>query len=143
MNSKFTILIADKNRHIREFLQRELEAEGYTTRMTNDGREVVRLVEQELPDLIILDLEIPYLDGPAILDYLHNNKWQIPVIVYAFSLADMDAAAIHYPVVFIEKGGKTSKGLKVEIESLLAQCSPHRMSSAKDAPKASCGKSPC
>ena len=119
MNEKFTILIADRNRHIREFLQRELGAEGYKTQLTNDGREVVRLLQNEHPDLIILDLEIPYVDGTTILKYLQEHKQGTPVIVHAFSLSPGNVLANRYPVSFVEKGGNNIESLKAEVARLL------------------------
>ena len=123
MSKQFTILIADRNRHIREFLQRELGLEGYKTQLSNDGREVLRLLQTDSPDLIILDLEIPYVDGTTILRYLQEHKQGTPVIVHAFSLSPGNASAIRYPVSFVEKGGNTIDSLKAEAARLLGRVS--------------------
>ena len=57
------ILLADRNRHVRDLLRRELSAEGYVVEVARDGREVLeRLNGDDPPHLLILDLEIPYLD---------------------------------------------------------------------------------
>ena len=124
MNAEFTILIADKNRHIREFVQRELRSEGYKTQLANDGREVLHQLQHEPPDLIILDLEVPYVDGTAILECLQKSKQDIPVIVHAFSPTEMNTSNIRYPIVFIEKGGNTIDGLKAEVARLLGKAPP-------------------
>ena len=51
------ILIADRNRHVRDFLRRELHAEGYRIEVARDGREVLNHLQgHEPPDLLILDL---------------------------------------------------------------------------------------
>jgi CheY-like chemotaxis protein len=61
-------LIADRNRHVRDFLRRELTAEGYQVEMAADGREVLSRIEgADPPHLLILDLEIPYLDEPEVV----------------------------------------------------------------------------
>ena len=132
MNAEFTILIADRNRHIREFLQRELISEGYKIQLTNDGREVLRQLQNEPPDLLILDLEMPYADGLTILDFLQKSKHGIPVIVHVFSPADMDTSVIRYPVVFVEKGGNNIDGLKAHVARLLAQFYPRRFPAEKE-----------
>ena len=77
------ILIADRNRHVREFLRRELCAEGYQVEVARDGREVLsRLNGEERPHLLILDLEIPYLDEPELGAYLHDSQPPLPVIIH-------------------------------------------------------------
>ncbi|MBP1709751.1 MAG: response regulator with CheY-like receiver, AAA-type ATPase, and DNA-binding domain, partial [Deltaproteobacteria bacterium] len=62
MKENFTLLIADRNRNIREFLQRELVTDGYRVLLACDGRQVVNIIEKEAPDLLIVDLDIPYAD---------------------------------------------------------------------------------
>ena len=47
MYDKFTILIADRNRHVREFLRRELMAEDYCVEVAKDGREVLLMITAE------------------------------------------------------------------------------------------------
>jgi DNA-binding response OmpR family regulator len=72
---QFTIFIADRNRHVRDFLRRELAAEGYRVELAKDGREALRMLEvNELPDLLILDLEIPYVSGLEILKQLQDRR---------------------------------------------------------------------
>ena len=68
MRGRFTILIADRSHNIREFLKRELEAEGYLIKLANNGPEVLRMMVAEPPDLLILDLDMTYLDGLEILN---------------------------------------------------------------------------
>jgi len=58
-----SILLADDNKNIREFCKRELEDEGYRVLLARDGREAARFVQTEHPDLAILDLHMPVVDG--------------------------------------------------------------------------------
>ncbi len=131
MSEQFTILIADRNRHIREFLQRELGMVGYKTVLTNDGREVLRILNDDPPDLLILDLEIPYIDGIAILDHLRDGDRKVPVVVHAFSVADVSRETDHYPITFVEKGGNTIDDLKTAVDKVLERFYPHRFMSEK------------
>ena len=57
MKEIFKVLIADRNRNIREFLQRELRTEGYKVLLACDARQVAKIMEIEAPDLLILDLD--------------------------------------------------------------------------------------
>ncbi len=57
------ILIVDDDRVNRRLLKRFLEAEGYTTRLAQDGEEALRQYEQRLPDVVLLDVMMPGIDG--------------------------------------------------------------------------------
>ena len=126
MNQQFIILIADRNRHIREYLQRELIAMGYSTRLANDGRQVMRLIDDEPPDLVILDPEMPYVDGRAILEHLNKLRLHIPVIVHAFSPDEISRSVLQYPFSVFEKAGDNIDGLKVEVTQVLQRWYPSR-----------------
>ena len=58
-----TILIAEDNDDLREMLRELLEAEGYLVSEAADGREAVEVAVREQPELIIMDLGMPGLDG--------------------------------------------------------------------------------
>ena len=59
------ILLADDSRTIRALVRRPLAAHGYDVILACDGREAVRLAASENPDLVILDIQMPELDGYA------------------------------------------------------------------------------
>ncbi|HEY94236.1 MAG TPA: response regulator, partial [Dehalococcoidia bacterium] len=64
MTSKKTrILIADDEPKIRMFLRANLNARGYEVHLAQDGLEAVEMAGQVLPDLIILDVNMPRMDG--------------------------------------------------------------------------------
>ena len=58
-----TILVADDEAINRALIQRRLEREGYRVLTARDGREAVRLAREALPDLVILDVMMPGMDG--------------------------------------------------------------------------------
>ncbi len=58
-----TILIADDESHIRELVQMYLERDGYTVITASDGLEALNQVQFENPDLLVLDLNMPEMDG--------------------------------------------------------------------------------
>ncbi|MCL2811216.1 MAG: sporulation transcription factor Spo0A [Clostridia bacterium] len=70
------ILIADDNRRFCDILQKSLEAvEPFeVVGMVHDGADTVRMVEQLLPDLLILDMIMPHLDGLGVLEQLHASR---------------------------------------------------------------------
>lgn len=63
MNAKQRILIADDDANIAELIALYLTKEGYETRKAGDGREALQLVQTFNPDLIILDIMMPEMDG--------------------------------------------------------------------------------
>jgi len=74
------ILIVDDDPAILRFLKANLEARGYETLMAVDGAEALQVVGRELPDLVILDIMLPKVDGFEVCRRL--REWsQIPIIM--------------------------------------------------------------
>ncbi len=65
------VLVVDDEAHVRELIGAILEADGHDVRTASDGREALTALESGLPDLIVLDLAMPGMDGWAFLDQLH------------------------------------------------------------------------
>ena len=61
------ILIAEDNATNRELFRELLEARGYTVDEACDGPEALRMLEQALPDILLLDIGMPVLDGFAVV----------------------------------------------------------------------------
>ena len=77
------ILIVEDNEMNRDMLSRRLERKGYDVVMAEDGQKGVDMSKSESPDLILMDLSLPVMDGweatSTIKDY--DNTKDIPVIV--------------------------------------------------------------
>ncbi len=67
------ILVADDNRISRELIRDVLEAPGREVLEAADGQEALQRIIQEEPDLVLLDIEMPVLDGLAVLRELRRN----------------------------------------------------------------------
>ncbi len=63
MTTKVKILIADDEPKIRMFLRANLKARGYEVYLTQDGIETVEMAARVLPDVIVLDVNMPRMDG--------------------------------------------------------------------------------
>jgi putative two-component system response regulator len=77
------IMIVDDSREAGMMQADLLRMSGYGVQLVADGRAALQAVEQHQPDLIILDVQLPGIDGYAVCDELKRNSatWQIPIIM--------------------------------------------------------------
>src|SRR6185437_14773423 len=98
------ILVVDDDAPIRRMLDRTLTADGYEVRSAPDGGAALVEVEQSVPDLILLDVAMPGLDGLAVCRRLRERGLSTPVLLLTArdGLADrvqgLDAGADDYVV---------------------------------------------
>ncbi|MBR5226433.1 MAG: response regulator transcription factor [Clostridia bacterium] len=80
MAVKGKILIIEDDRAICNFMRRVLEANGYEPLIVNTGREAISMLTSHCPDVVILDLGLPDMDGMDVLTDL--RRWSLmPVVV--------------------------------------------------------------
>ena len=72
--SKIKILIVDDEPDIIEILKFNLENEGYKVFSAENGKEALKLADLHLPNLIILDLMMPIMDGIEVCEHLRKDK---------------------------------------------------------------------
>lgn len=102
------ILIADRNRHVRDFLRRELTAEGYQVEVAADGREILsRINGDDPPHLLILDLELPYLDEPEVWAKLKDRQPPLPVVIHTLLPEYPTNLTLPIAAAVLEKKGDT------------------------------------
>jgi DNA-binding response OmpR family regulator len=75
------LLIAEDDKALGLFLSRGLEADGHRVRVTCDGAAAMEAFVQEMPDLTILDLNMPIKDGEQVLDEMRALDADSPVLV--------------------------------------------------------------
>jgi len=79
------ILLADDDPDVVEVVSMLLEDEGYEVVTARDGAEALEKIKLENPDLIILDLLMPHVDGFAVFDMLQDPRYErwskIPVVI--------------------------------------------------------------
>ncbi len=84
-----TILIVEDEDSLREQLAQNLEAEGYETITAEDGQVGLDTARAEQPDLIILDLMLPRLDGLSVCRMIRRDS-QVPIIMLSARGMEMD-----------------------------------------------------
>jgi DNA-binding response OmpR family regulator len=75
------LLIAEDDKALGMFLSRGLEADGHRVRLTYDGAAAVEAFREEMPDLTILDLNMPIKDGEQVLDEVRLLDADLPILV--------------------------------------------------------------
>ena len=82
--SVIKILMADDEPAVLEIMARKVVSTGFTVITASDGKTAWEKIQKENPDIVILDLVMPQMDGFAVLSQLRNNppskKW-IPVVI--------------------------------------------------------------
>src|SRR4051794_28539078 len=78
---KSRVLVIDDEAAIRDSLRMTLEYEGYEFFGAATGQEGLALAEREAPDLVLLDVKMPGMDGIEVLERLRNMNEAVPVIV--------------------------------------------------------------
>ena len=86
------ILACDDEKHIVRLVQVNLERAGFEVLTANDGKEALEKIRHHNPDLIILDVMMPYMDGFEVLQNLRRNPStrDIPVIMLTAKAQDAD-----------------------------------------------------
>lgn len=85
-----SILIIEDNPGIRMSLQDELESQGYKVQQASNGNEGFTLALEQEPDLIVLDIMLPGMDGYEVLKKLRSKERFTPVIMLTVKDAEID-----------------------------------------------------
>jgi len=94
------ILVADDEPDMRSLLSDLLEDAGHEVTEAENGQVAYQQIQQELPDLVLMDVLMPMMDGIQVLQRLRNDAatQSLPVILLtAFSLSDEDIGILETP----------------------------------------------
>jgi len=96
------ILVVDDQEHIRLLYSEELNEAGYEVITAEGGYKLVETIEEEKPDLVILDIKMADYNGLDLLNEIRNHFYDLPVIlstVYDIFKQDMKSIAADFYVV--------------------------------------------
>jgi DNA-binding response OmpR family regulator len=82
MESRAKILIVEDEENLRVLYSEELRDEGYEPVLAKNGKEAIRVLKKIKPDLIVLDIVMPVMDGMEALGRIVGQHKDIPIILY-------------------------------------------------------------
>ena len=80
MEKRPHIMVVDDDHNMLEMVSRVLELEGYDVTIAADGTSALALLEERSPDLVLLDIWMPDMDGPQVLSFIRQRSG-VPVIM--------------------------------------------------------------
>lgn len=84
------ILLVEDNENLAFGLQRSLEVEGFQVDAVTEGEKALKRVGESTPDLLVLDLMLPGMDGFDVLERLRKEGHEVPVLVLSARGEEMD-----------------------------------------------------
>lgn len=111
------LLVIDDDLQVRNLMERWLLRAGHTVRSAPNGAAGARLIEDELPDLVITDMLMPQTDGMAFIRALRRTHPDIPVIAISGAIS---ALPMDFPPVGQEFGPLLTLPKPIPMPTLLA-----------------------
>ncbi|HUA63428.1 MAG TPA: response regulator [Verrucomicrobiae bacterium] len=89
------LLLVEDDEFSRDMLSRRLERQGFEMIVAADGREALQAARQSRPDIIVMDLDMPVMDGHTAIRALQNDPhtFKIPIIVLSAHCSHEDVHA--------------------------------------------------
>ena len=111
------VLVVDDNPQVREVVRVNLEMEGYTVREAANAEEGLAAVEDDLPDLILLDVMMPQVDGWEMLRRVQerHGAGSVPVVMFSGQLESVAAREA------AERGARAFVGKPFDLRALIEQ----------------------
>jgi len=78
-----TLLIVDDEEHQRSLYHLELSEEGYHVKLARNGKDALQSIAEAPPDLVVLDIRMPVMDGLEALGKIIGKERNIPVIIHS------------------------------------------------------------
>ena len=97
------VLVVDDDPGIRGFLEVTLRAEGYDVDIASDGRAALDCIGARRPDVVLLDLAMPVMNGWQVHDHLRDEGIDVPVVYMTAGYSARAEAEAHQADGYLEK----------------------------------------
>ena len=125
------VLVIDDDQGIRHLLDAFLRQKGYDVVLADGGRKGLELFRQERPDVIVLDLKMPEMDGLAVLHHVRSLNLDQPVIMYTGAWTSKTEQQVRaFGVTEIVKKDSSLDRLEDSLRRVLNAPSPMKSSTA-------------
>jgi CheY-like chemotaxis protein len=114
------LLVVEDDRNHQLLLQEELTEEGHEVVLAKSGEEALELIETAAPDLVVLDIAMPGMDGVEALGRILSRDNRLPVILHTAYATYKDNFMTWSADAYVVKSSDRSE-LKIEIERVLAR----------------------
>jgi|SRR3989344_1767977 len=120
-NKQTKILIVEDSKSYQLIISQKLTEEGFIVLTAGDGEEGLSVAKKENPDLVLLDIEMPKMDGIAMSKRLKEENIKIPII-FLTNLGDLShiSDAIETASDYIVKSDITADGIVARIRERLS-----------------------
>lgn len=118
------ILIVEDDQILREMYKDQFEKNGYHVTVAIDGAQGLQLALQDHPNLILLDLALPAMNGTAVMEKLRNDEWGKDVSIIILTNLNIDGALLNkmiqnHPAYCLMKVGVTPDEVMAKAQEIL------------------------
>ena len=136
MQKELNLLIVDRNPHIRKFLKREFQSEGYNVQLARNNRELVDLIYGSTPiDLVIIDPDIPDVSQLNLFKSLEARVPPLPFVIHSDLNDYLESTSHISKAAFVPKQGSSSETLKDVVWNLLKELCLKKIEPPEDGKK--------
>lgn len=122
-SKKPLLLIVEDDVNQRALYEEEMRDEGYEVVTASDGRQAIQVASDAHPDLVIMDINMPVMDGLDTMSRLIEVDRHTPVIIHTAYASYKESFASWSADAYVIKSGDLS-GLKEKVRELLAARNP-------------------
>lgn len=121
--SQKTILLVEDDQNQRDLYEEELTEEGYRVVTAGDGRAALQGISEHAPDLVVMDINMPVMDGLDALSRMMEHDSHIPVIINSAYASYQESFSSWAADAYIVKSSDLTE-LKETIKRLLSESKP-------------------
>jgi CheY-like chemotaxis protein len=110
-----SLVVADDDPDTLALMEHALVLHGYQVHTAHDGQQALAQVQQFQPDLVLLDLDMPVMDGYEVVRRLRNDDATRPIPIIVITASPVDSERGRVPILGTEVAQYVTKPLSIEI----------------------------